>query len=127
MSLRPFGRAGAPSVGSLRRDLLLPSEGAVSNNVISMLRILDPKRIPYALDGPASAGTGLSLGPGGVAHRHLTWTAFDLRSSRQCSHCLTGLPFFATSYVQQGQSIISEACQNLNSVGNDAQRGDLEV
>lgn len=40
-------------------------------------------------------------------HRHFTWTCFVLRSSLQCSHCVTGRPFFLIS--NKGRSVCLQA------------------
>ena len=40
-------------------------------------------------------------------HIHLTWTCFLFLSSRQCSHWVTGLPFFLISY--SGRSVCLHA------------------
>lgn len=40
---------------------------------------------------------GEAVTSGLPSHRHFTWTCLVLRSSRQCTHCVTGRPFFLIS------------------------------
>ena len=82
----PLGNAALSNPGLVPRDV------GEQQSLISQ-PAAQPERGGGGVNTPLGAGVWSIL----PSQMHLTWTCFVLRSSRQCSHWVTGRPFFFIS------------------------------